>query len=107
MAKFYGKVGYSVPYEAAPDVWRENVVEYPYYGDVTRNYLRPQESSNGTIDNVSVNNQISIVGDPFAWGHFGNIKYVEWMEQKWKVTGVEVAYPRLLLTIGGVWNGTK
>lgn len=107
MAKFYGKVGYSIPYEAAPDVWRENVVEHTYYGDVTRNYLRTQESQNGTIDNVSISNQISIVADPFAMDHFGNIKYVKWMNQKWKVTGVEVAYPRLLLTIGGVWNGTE
>lgn len=104
--KFYGKVGYSVPIETAPDVWRENTVEYAYSGDVTRNYLRPQENSNSTIDNVSISNQISIVADPFALAHFGNIKYVKWMQQKWKVTGIEVAYPRLLLSIGGVWNGS-
>ena len=105
--KFYGKIGYSVPVETAPDVWRENTVEYSYSGDVTRNYLRPQENQNSTIDNISISNQISIVADPFALSHFGNIKYVEWMQQKWKVTGIEVAYPRLLLTIGGVWNGSE
>lgn len=105
--KFYGKVGYSEPVETSPDVWREQIEERVYYGDVTRNYLRNQENSNSTIDNISISNQVSIVADPFALNHFGNIKYVEWLNQKWKVTGIEVAYPRLLLTIGGVWNGTE
>lgn len=107
MAKFYGKVGYSIPTETAPDVWRESIVERTYYGDVTRNYMRNQESQNSTIDNVALSNQISIVSDPFAMAHFGAIKFVEWYGQKWKVTGIEVAYPRLLLQIGGVWNGSE
>lgn len=104
--KFYGKVGYSIPAETAPDVFREQITERTYYGDVIRNYFRNQDNQNSTIDNVSISNQISIVADPYALSHFGNIKYVEWMNQKWKATGIEVAYPRLLITIGGVWNGS-
>lgn len=104
--KFYGKIGYSIQREVRPDVWRDVIEEYFYYGDVTRNYLRNQENSNSTIDNVAISNQISIIADPFAYTHFGSIKYVEWLDQKWKVTGIEVNHPRLLLTIGGPWNGS-
>lgn len=105
--KYCGMIGYSIQRETAPDVWREDIEEYFYYGDVVRNYLRNQDNSNSTIDNVAISNQISVVADPFAYSHFGSIKYVEWLGQKWKVTGVEIAYPRLLLTIGGPWNGTE
>ena len=107
MAKFYGKVGYSTVVETAPDVFRDTVVERTYYGDVTRNSFRPQADQNSTVDDVTISNQISIVADPFAIAHFGSIKYVSWMEQKWKVTSIEVAYPRLILQIGGVWHGTE
>ena len=31
--------------------------------------------------------------------------YAEIMGTKWKISEVEVQYPRLILTIGGVWNG--
>lgn len=103
--KCYVKVGYSIPTETAPDVVRDVVQERSYSGDVTRNYQRNQEQSNSTVDNVVLSNQISIVADPFAYSNFSTIKYVEWLGQKWKVTAVEIAYPRLLLSFGGAWNG--
>lgn len=103
--RYYVKVGYSIPIETAPDVFRDNIEEYFYSGDVTRNYLRNQEKSTSTIDDIAVSNQLSIVADPFAYSHFSSIKYVEWLGQKWRVTAVEVAYPRLNLTFGGAWNG--
>lgn len=103
--KYYGKIGYSISTETAPDVWKDVIEEYFYSGDVVRNYLRNQEKQSSTVDDIAISNQISIVADPFAYAHFSSIKYAEWLGQKWKVTGVEIAYPRLLLTIGGVWNG--
>lgn len=103
--KYYGKVGYSVSTETAPDVFMDTIEEKPYSGDIVRNYLRNQEKQSSTVDDISISNQISIVADPFAYSHFSSIKYVEWLGQKWKVTGVEIAFPRILLTIGGVWNG--
>jgi hypothetical protein len=30
--------------------------------------------------------------------------YVEFMGTKWKITNVEVQYPRLILSVGGVYN---
>lgn len=105
--KYYGKVGYSITTETAPDVWQNTIVEKFYSGDVIRNYLRNQEKQSSTVDDISISNQISIVADPFAYSHFSSIKYVEWLDQKWKVTGVEINHPRINLTIGGVWNGSS
>lgn len=103
MARFYGKVGYVVTEETVPGVWGEAVTERAYYGDVIKNTKRYQETSN-LNDDITVNNLISIVADAFAYDHFFAMKYVEWMGSKWKVNNVEVQRPRLILTIGGVYN---
>lgn len=104
MARFHGKVGYSETEETRPGVYEEVITERWYYGDVTRN-TRRFESSDQVNTNVVINNMISIVADVYANGHFNNIRYVEWMGSKWKVTNVEVQRPRLLLTLGDVYNG--
>jgi hypothetical protein len=56
-------------------------------------------------DNMNINNRISILADPFAYQNFHTIKYINWMGAKWKVGSVEVQSPRLILAIGGVYNG--
>lgn len=107
--KFYGVVGYCESVEGTGDhkgAWRPDVFsERPYYGDVTRNTRRWENNGDSTNDDLNVNNTISIVADAYAYEHFFAMKYVEWMGTKWKVTNVEVQRPRLILTIGGVWNG--
>lgn len=107
MPKFYGKVGYAESQEgtgAHEGIVRDVVVEYPYYGDVLRN-TRKWENGYDINDNLRLNNQISIMADAYAYAHFFAIKYVRWMGGLWKVTNVEVQRPRLLLTIGDVYNG--
>jgi isopentenyldiphosphate isomerase len=106
MTRFYGNVGYAVTKETAPGVWTETIEGHPYYGDVTRNTKRTVTSTS-INDAISVNNLISIVGDPFAYENFFSIKYVEWMNSKWKVTNVEVQYPRLILTIGELYHASE
>jgi len=103
MAKFYGNIGYVKTVEVEPGVWIEEVFVYPYFGDVTRNTSRYQ-SSGGVNDDINVSNIISIVADPFARENFQHMRYAEFMGTKWKITNVEVQYPRLILTIGGVYN---
>lgn len=103
MAKFYGNVGYAVTEETTPGVWKPSIVDKDYYGDIIRNSRR-LEGTSKVNDDVSIENQISIVADPFAYKNFHNIRYVEYMGAKWKVTNIEVQYPRLILTMGGVWN---
>ena len=104
MAKFYGQVGYADTAETRPGIWEETIVERNYAGDVLRN-TRKLEAGESIIDNVVINNSLSIVADPYAYAHFFAIRYVRWMGALWKVTNVEVQSPRLLLTIGGVYNG--
>ena len=106
MAKFYGAIGYSVTEETRPGIWKENIIERMYYGDLVRNTRRLQ-SADKLNDNIDVSNEISILADPFANDNFHSMKYVEFMGAKWKITSVEVQYPRLILTVGGVYNGEQ
>lgn len=106
MAKFYGKVGYAELVETSYQVWEEKIVEHSYYGDVTR-MTRKLETSSGVNDNININNLISIVADAYAWDHIFAMRYVWWMGERWKITNVEVQRPRLILTIGGLYNGDQ
>ena len=103
MAKFYGIIGYELTEETEPGIYVERIVENAYFGDVIRNSRRLQDRSK-VNDDVNISNQISIVADPFANNNFHSMRYVEYMGAKWKITDVEVQYPRLLLTIGGLYN---
>lgn len=103
MARFYGAIGFEKTGETAPGVWTENIVERNYYGDLIRNTRRLQPGSN-VNDDVTISNQISIVADPYAVENFHSIRYVIFMRVKWKVTSVDVSYPRLILDLGGVYN---
>ena len=104
MAKFYGSIGYAETVETKPGVWTEQITERKYYGDITRNSRRLQTSGQ-LNDDINVSNEISIVADPFANQNFHLMRYVEFMGTKWKISNVEVQYPRLILTIGGLYNG--
>ena len=107
MAKFFGPIGYAVTTEVRPGVWRNQIEEREYAGDVIRNTSRWSASSDSTNDDLTVNNQISIIADPYALNHFHTMKYIGWMGTNWKISSVEVQYPRLILSIGGVYNGAE
>lgn len=104
MAKYSGKVGYVERMEVKPSTFKSVPYERQYYGDVIMN-TRRFENGEGVIEDVKLNNKVSIVADPFAYEHFQFIKYIRWMNAVWNVTNVEVLYPRLILTIGDVYNG--
>jgi hypothetical protein len=104
MAKFYGSVGYSETVETTPGVYTSRIIERDHYGDLLRNMSRWQ-AGNSLNDDLTINNQISIVADQYAYENFQSMKYVKFMGAKWKVTNVEVQRPRLILSVGGVYNG--
>ena len=107
MAKFWGVVGYAHgTVESKPGVWSDSIVEKSYYGDVVRNTRRLDEVEKVNMD-ISVGNSISIVADAYASEHFFAIRYLEWAGTLWTVTDVEVQSPRLLLRLGGVYNGPR
>lgn len=104
--RFYGKVGYGATVETAPGVWKDVITEVSYYGDVIRN-TRVLHEGDRVNDDLSVGNSISIVADAYANQNIFAMRYVEWMGALWVVSNVDVQSPRLILTLGGVYNGPK
>lgn len=102
--KWFGVIGYAETVETNPGVWEEKITEREYFGDVTRNARRLQ-TTDQVNDNVDISNEISVVSDPYALQNFHAIRYAEWMGTRWKVSNIDVQYPRLNLSLGGVWNG--
>jgi len=104
MAKYYGEIGYAVTKETVSGVWEEEITERKHYGDVLRNFRR-QTQGDKVIPDLTVSNAISIVADAYANEHFFAIRYIKWAGAYWLVSNVEVRSPRLILTLGGVYNG--
>lgn len=105
MPKLFTKIGYAPSFqETAPGVWEEVPVVKQYYGEILRD-SRQLESSDKVNSDINIRNRISIVADPFARENFLSMRYIEFMGGLWKITDVEVQYPRLILTIGGLYHG--
>lgn len=103
--KFYGAIGYAgTTTESSPGVWTDSIIERPYYGDVVRNSRKLQGEEKVNAD-LSVGNSISVVADAYANENFHAIRYIRWMGTLWTIETVEVQSPRLLLRLGGVYNG--
>ena len=107
MSKFYGKIGYEVLSETSPSVYTPTIVERCFSGRTERDYARISVQKDSINDDISLSNEISFVADPYALNHFHTIRYVKMYGARWKVTGVEPRFPRLYLTIGGVYNGPE
>ena len=104
--KWYGNIGFAMTSETSPGIWEESIVDKPYYGDVLKLSRKSEQQSGSTINNIRLVNQISIISDAFANNNLYSIKYVEFMGNKWSVSSVTVNDPpRLLLELGGVYNG--
>lgn len=103
MAKFFGEIGFASNVETYPGVWEDTFVTRNYSGELVRNNRRLQ-AGDKVNDDVDISNEISILADPYANQHFHTIRYVEFQGAKWKVTNVDVRYPRLILTLGGLYN---
>lgn len=108
MARWCGKVGYVLEQtEIKPGIWKDTIEERIYKGDAIKLTSRWSGNSDSINDDVTIDNQISIVADPFAYQNFTSMKYVEFMGAKWKITNIEVQRPRLILTIGGLYNAKQ
>lgn len=106
MAKWRGVIGYAEMVEREPGIWEEEITERAYSGDMNQN-IRRLQSADKLNDDITVTNEISIVADPFARLNFHKIRYAEYMGTMWKINSATVNYPRLVLTMGGVYNGNQ
>ena len=105
MARFYGAIGYVDEEETSLDVHTPTVTERMYKGELQKSY-RKLDNGIGVNDDVSLNNSVSILSDPYMQGNMNAIRYAKWRGICWKVTTVDASqYPRLILTLGGVYNG--
>lgn len=110
MAKFFGKIGFVKTEETMIDgkgtgLHKPRATERFYTGDVIKNNRRIEYKNDGVNSDVNINNEISIISDDFANRNLGAIRYVEFMGSLWTVTDVTIEYPRLKLSIGGLYNG--
>ena len=104
MAKWFGKIGYVTHVQTAPSVWKNQETVREYFGDVMRNTSSWKSNTDSTNDDLTIDVQISIVADQFAYQHFSSMKWIELYDAKWKITKVEPKHPRLILTVGGLCN---
>jgi hypothetical protein len=102
--KFHGAVGFVEVSEKRPGVKTLVPTEHMYAGETLKRSLRFQNGDSVNED-VVPQQQISILCDPYAREHVASIRYVKWMGTAWKVTDISMQYPRLILTLGGAYNG--
>ena len=106
MAKFSGIIGYVTTFEKEPGLWVEEIIEKECIGDLLKN-TRIIEGSSEVNDSINISNEVSIIADPYASSNFHTMRYIKFMGATWKISNVEVLYPRLKLTIGGLYNGEQ
>lgn len=106
MSRFFGTIGFVTSMEVSEGsgVWKDVATEINYRGKVSRNTKR-WDNSQYLNDNLNISNTISIVADPYISNNLFAIRYVKWLGSYWKVLSAEVKTPRIILTLGGVYNG--
>lgn len=103
--RYFGKLGFAITEETAPGIWEPKFSERDVYGDVNNLTQRQQANQNSTNDDLVLSCEFSIIADAFVEENFQHVKYITYLNSKWKVTAVKVARPRLILTPGGIYNG--
>ena len=105
MARYHDKVGFLIfEDDQTTGIASSTVVERPYYGEVL-DHTRRWDSTEHINDDLVLSNQIAITANDYAYAHMSSIAYAKWMGQNWKVTSIRVKKPKIVLTLGGVWNG--
>lgn len=106
MAKFYGAIGYALSQETVPGVWEDVVIEKKYRGDVVldQRRWRAEEKVN---DDLNLDNSISIIANAYAYNNIGTMKYIVWNNTPWKIQSFSINRPRIVIQIGGIYNGER
>lgn len=108
MTKYSGRIGYADTVEVSPGRWEERMIERKYRGDLQRNTLRIASKIDGLNNDAVISNNISVVGDPYAYDHIHKIRYITYRGVKWDVASVDLSSPpRLVITMGGLYNGPE
>lgn len=98
-------VGYTRTVDEGNGVWVEKKTAVPYRCDLVDENFKRSDNTTSTNDNISFSTKFSIIGDEFAFSNCGTMKYVEFMGTRWTVSNVSIKYPRLIISVGGIYNG--
>lgn len=104
MAKYAGQVGFASQVETVPGVWVNDIKERFLKGDVIRANANIESGTNINND-VSLNHRVSLIGASISTAEYYNIKYITLDGFKWEAKSIEIQRPRLIVTLGGMWNG--
>lgn len=106
MGLFYGPIGFveTIEEPAGSGIWVEVPIEKKYRGEIQRNSKR-WDASDSVNPNLNISNTISIVADPYISNKLNCVRYIKWLGGYWEITSVDVELPRLILSVGGVYNG--
>lgn len=103
--KYSGNIGFWIDdVEIRPGVFKSEMVEKPYTGDIIKSYQH-WTGAEHINQNLTLNNKISIIADLYLNQHISSIKYVTYMGTKWRVSSLEINYPRVVIEMGEVYNG--
>lgn len=104
MARIYSTIGFGITAEVEPGLWEEVIKEVKFFGNLLRNSFRTDVGDKSNVD-TTLNNSISLVGTNFAFEHVANMRYIEFQGTKWVIDSVTIERPRLIIGMGGVYNG--
>lgn len=102
--RYSGKIGISETVETAPGVYGPfNIVERPFRGRVLT--LRRYVNDSGKINNdILITVKIEGLFDVHLRKNLDNIRYATYMGSKWEVAEVLPSYPKVVLTLGGLYH---
>lgn len=104
MSRFYGKIGFISTIESEPGIWTDEIIERRYRGEIKKDFYK-WSSSEHLNDNVNISNAVSVIADTYMYDNIYAMKYIHLGGALWKITDIEIQRPRLILSIGGLYNG--
>lgn len=106
--RWHGRIGFviTVQDEIKPSKWVGKAIEKQYYGEILKNNFR-WESGSSVNDDINISNRISVIADNYITSNLQCMKYIEISGAFWKINSIDIQAPRLILEIGGIWNGKR
>lgn len=102
--RFFGKIGFIQVENQGDGIYEPSYVERDYGGVFNRKSYHVSQGES-VIDDISLSNEISVFADSFIYDNLSRMAYVVIDGNKWKISSVELRYPRIIVRSGGVFNG--
>lgn len=104
--KYSGLAGFNEKdIEVRPGVLQNQIKERRIKGNVLNYGHYNSDTPNSMQQDVSIRNRLSIIMDPYIKKNFNNILYVTFMNVRWSISSLTINGNRVILDLGGVYNG--